>query len=122
MTRLQKSEHQRQRILDALYGPRTMVELRASTGISNQRLAQYLMRMTNTGEVKRTRDGKRPDGHPCFVYCAAVRETISAGEIGARLAANVNGGSPKEFLRPVSRTVGRPMVRVFGGLYVPCQP
>jgi len=107
-TRLQQAERQRQRILDALAdGPHTMVELRAATGMNNQRLAQYLMRMTGAGEVKRTRDSKRPDGHPCYIYRAAVRKTITAGEIGARWAANVNGGGHKK------------IVRVFGGLYVP---
>lgn len=123
MSKLEQAEHQRQRILDALAdGPRTLVDLVAATGMDKHRLAPRLLRMTATAEVKRTRDGKRPDGHPCFVYSAAVRETISAGEIGARLAANVNGGSPKEFLRPVGRPLIRPVVRVFGGLYVPCQP
>jgi hypothetical protein len=115
MTRLAQAEHQRQSILDVLIdGPRTMVELRADTGMNNQRLAQYLLRMTNAREIKRARNGKRPDGQPCYVYRALVRLTVSSHEIGARLAANVNGH--KAFVRPAER---KPAIRLFGGLYVP---
>jgi hypothetical protein len=124
MTRLAQAERQRQRILDALIdGPRTMVELRTmvvdlitDAEITNRRLAQYLLRMTNAREIKRARNGKRPDGKPCYVYRALVPLTVSSREIGARLAENVNGNGHKAYVRPAARN---PVIRLFGGLYVP---
>lgn len=125
MTILEQAARQRQRVLDGLVdGPRTMAELRAATGIGSRRLAQYLLRMTNEGEITRTRDGKRPDGKPCYLYHAVVRTTITAGEIGARLAANINGGIHKLRVQPVApviRPAHKQVIRLFGGLYVPVQ-
>ena len=119
VNRLHEAQRNRQDILNALRdGPRPAHEIERITKLSKQKTAQYLLRMLNT-EVMRTRDGKRPDGKPCFVYQALVSRTVPAKHIGAILAANVNKTrvEPRRVkIKIIKPTRAMPAPRLFGGL------
>ena len=119
MSRLEHAEQQRQIILDSLAdNDSTLVQLVKATGMEQQRLAQYLLRMERTGEVKRSKTGKRSDGRACYLYHAIVRWTTPAIEVQAKLACNVNGKQYEQFVRLTndSRPAPKPVQRLFGGL------